>query len=357
MRSSRLAALVCISASLPLVAPDGIAGEIDSWVTQPGMWRLIVLDGKSSLKETPKTRGEAQDTTEPPGEIPGSNAHIWTPAAWGLQLGTTKPKHIFRTYFGPSEGTPVAGDFNGDGFDEIAVFVDGGWHLDFNGNGAWDAADLWVKSGVPGDRPIVGDWDGDGKSDIGVFTSTADPAELPVLPDIAGRSPKKTRFDLKSLSQHAAGKAEVVLCTGQGCVCRQRAMYLHRFGSATDVPVVGDWNGTGKSLIGTFNAGVWKLDLDGDGRESDTDVVVHLGQAGDLPIVGDFNRDGTDELGIYRKGLWHIDTSGDRILGPGDLTFRLGDADDIPVVGDWDGDGRDQIGIIARGTPRNAESF
>jgi len=333
------------------------AGELALPDAQPGLWRLVVLDGKSSLSVPAKARAADADLEVPDGEIPGDGAHIWTPAAWGLQLGTTKPKHIFRTYFGPSEGTPVAGDFNGDGFDELAVFVDGGWHLDFNGNGTWDAADLWVKSGAAGDRPVVGDWNRDGKSDIGVFTASADPVELASLLKIGDRSPKKDRFDVKSIATHEVDKAEIVLCTDHGCVCRQRAMHRYQFGTATDVPVVGDWNGDGSSLIGTFAAGIWKLDLDGDGRFSDMDVTVRLGEPGDLPIVGDFNRDGTDELGIYRRGLWLIDTTGDRRLDANDLTYRLGDANDIPVIGDWDGDGRDQIGIIARGTPRNAESF
>jgi len=357
MRSSLLIIFVCASASIPLSASHGSAGELDAPTAHAGVWRLVVLDGKSSLSEPTKTRGESDDETMPPGEIPGSDAHIWTPAAWGLQLGTTKPKYVFRTYFGPSEGTPVAGDFNGDGFDELAVFVDGCWHLDFNGNGIWDAADLWVKSGAVGDRPIVGDWNSDGKSDIGVFTTAAEPAVSVSLLDLGSRSPKKTHIDLKGLASPIADKANIVICTDHGCVDRELTVHVHRFGTMTDTPVVGDWNGTGKSSIGTFNAGIWTLDLDGDGRVTDLDVVVRLGEPGDLPIVGDFNRDGTDELGIYRRGLWHLDTSGDRRLGSDDLTLRLGDVDDIPVVGDWDGDGRDQVGIIARGTPRSAESF
>jgi len=356
MRSSRL--FFCIVMAEVLASTRHVAaGEIASSDAQSGAWRLVVLDGKSSLSEPARTRAADAEVDAPAGEIPGEGAHIWTPAAWGLQLGTTKPKHIFRTYFGPSEGSPVAGDFNGDGFDELAVFVDGGWHLDFNGNGTWDAADLWVKSGAPGDRPVVGDWNRDGKTDIGVFTVSVDPVELATMLELGNRSPKKGRFDVKTIMSHQTGKAEIVLCTDRGCVFRHRAVHVYQFGAATDIAIVGDWNGDGSSSIGTFSGGIWKLDLDGDGRFSDMDVTVRLGEPGDLPIVGDFNRDGTDELGIYRRGLWLIDTTGDRRLGTDDLTYRLGDANDVPVVGDWDGDGRDQIGIIARGTPRTAESF
>ena len=63
----------------------------------------------------------------------------------------------------------LAGDFNGDGVDEFAIFTDGFWFIDLNGNRQWDDYDLWVKLGERGDQPIVGDWNGDGKADVGVF--------------------------------------------------------------------------------------------------------------------------------------------------------------------------------------------
>ena len=74
--------------------------------------------------------------------------------------------------FGMSGGIPVTGDFNGDGVDEIGVFIDGEWFLDLNGNGIWDDGDLWAKLGSEGDLPVTGDWDGDGKTDIGIFGPT-----------------------------------------------------------------------------------------------------------------------------------------------------------------------------------------
>jgi hypothetical protein len=83
-----------------------------------------------------------------------------------------RPPHAYRTSFGPVDGTPLAGDFNGDGFSEMAMYVDGRWYVDFNGNGQWDAQDLLVHLGGPGDRPIVGDWNGDGKDDLVLLTSS-----------------------------------------------------------------------------------------------------------------------------------------------------------------------------------------
>lgn len=71
-------------------------------------------------------------------------------------------------------GVPVIGDWNDDGEDDIGRYVGTSFYLDMNGNGVWDG-------NVGGDRvtnfaasfgtatPIVGDWDGDGDDEIGAY--------------------------------------------------------------------------------------------------------------------------------------------------------------------------------------------
>ena len=53
-----------------------------------------------------------------------------------------------------------------------------------------------------------------------------------------------------------------------------------------DVPVVGDWDGTGTSKIGVFRNGVWFLDTNGNGASEGTDAVAYFGIAGDRPVTG-----------------------------------------------------------------------
>ena len=48
---------------------------------------------------------------------------------------------------------PVVGDFNGDGIEEIAIFRDGKWIIDTNGNRQIDAADRVIEFGQAGDKP------------------------------------------------------------------------------------------------------------------------------------------------------------------------------------------------------------
>ncbi len=107
---------------------------------------------------------------------------------------------IERPAIGIPDAIPLAGDFRGDGTMELGLYIDGQWFIDVNGDGQWDAGDLWAKLGTREDQPVVGDWDGDGKDDIGIFGPAwpRDPSAIqhdPGLPDpmnklVAGRHKK-----------------------------------------------------------------------------------------------------------------------------------------------------------------------
>ena len=90
----------------------------------------------------------------------------------GVWDGT--PTDIFISQFGLIGDTPMSGDWNNDGKDEIGVARKGtsyySYYLDANGNGLWDAGvDITIPSfGFITDTVLVGDWNGDGKDEIGV---------------------------------------------------------------------------------------------------------------------------------------------------------------------------------------------
>jgi hypothetical protein len=73
--------------------------------------------------------------------------------------------------FGSEPGSAVAGDFNGDGVDTVAVFRNGRWTIDVDGDGRASAADAFAEFGGADDLPVAGDFNGDGIDEIGVYRS------------------------------------------------------------------------------------------------------------------------------------------------------------------------------------------
>jgi hypothetical protein len=66
---------------------------------------------------------------------------------------------------------PLAGDWDGDGTDEVGLFrpATNVFYLDLNGDGAITAADAKFAMGNSGDLPLIGDWNGDGIDHVGLF--------------------------------------------------------------------------------------------------------------------------------------------------------------------------------------------
>jgi Beta-propeller repeat len=124
------------------------------------------------------------------------------------------------------------------------------------------------------------------------------------------------------------------------------------YGEATDLPIVGDWTGTGTKRIGIFRNGTWILDIDGNGVIDSSDRTVVFGQAGDIPIVGDWRGTGQIALGLFRKGTFILDLSGHLTgvpTGLSDATFTFGQAGNIPIVADWNGSGTAKVGVFLNG--------
>ena len=125
------------------------------------------------------------------------------------------------------------------------------------------------------------------------------------------------------------------------------------FGNTGDIPVSGDWDGTGRKRIGVFRNGTWLLDINGNGVLDAADRTVSFGQAGDIPVVGDWNGTGRIKLGLYRQGTFILDLSGHlsgSATGLNDLTFAFGLTGDLPVALDWNRSGTTKVGVFRNGT-------
>ncbi len=291
------------------------------------------------------------------------NVSTWTieevdAAQWTfVATEQNKLRSVRRQSFDIDGALTLAGDFNGDGQDELALFLEGEWLIDINGNGRWDRGDMWAKLGDEDDLPVIGDWDGDGKDDIGVFGPEWEGDERalerePGLPDPENHrlakpknvppNPDETPEQERLLQRSANGPARADVID-----------HVFRLGVKDDQPIAGDFNGDGITSIGLFSGGRWRLDVNGDGLwTEDIDKTFEFGQAGDIAVVGDFDGDGIDEVAVIRGNRLIIDSNRNERLDATDRVFELEGSDGDVVVGDFDGDGKDEAALIKR-----SESF
>ena len=322
----------------------------------PPTWHLSVINGGF-----PRGRrsGAPLDESEVAEQADRLDVYAWT--VRGMQQSTWKIVSLndrskpndkplplsSRIVFDLPEAQPLAGDFNGDGYDEVALFLDGEWFIDLNGNGRWDEKDIWLKLGTHGDQPVIGDWDGDGKDDAGVFGKkwSGDERALaaePGLPDPENLSRFKPKNLPPSLNE-APDEPRWLQRSQQGPARADLIDHVFLFGSGRDIAISGDFNGDGITTIGVFRDGNWTLDIDGDGRLSKLrDRQVEFGKAGDVPVVGDFDGDGIDELAIVRGDQVFVDSNRNGHIDATDQVFQLESEEGTVIVGDFDGDGRDE---------------
>ncbi|MEO1495700.1 MAG: SdrD B-like domain-containing protein [Planctomycetota bacterium] len=353
----------------PFELPNGFGGSSQALGYT---WHLSVINGGQPREfvdgDGRVLRFATASPTDPAWRGAEASTEELQRAKWLLLSGELEGVDLRDLAFGNAEAIPVSGDWDGDGVTDVGVFIAGDWYLDLNGDGRWDADDLWAQLGSRDDQPVTGDWDGDGKTDIGIFGPAwpRDPHAIeqdPGVPD-AANWPGPLAFRAKNVppttDDATSGARLLQRPTGDG---RRADLIDHVFhyGTAGDVAIAGDWNGDGLRTIGLFRDGQWTLDTNGDGRIDDGDRRVAYGRAGDRPVVGDWNGDGIDEIGVYRGGQWLVDSNADLTLDDRDEAFgdAFGDAlpeqavGSMPIAGDWDGDGADEPGVY---TPAGADA-
>ncbi len=325
-------------------------------VEQPYTWHLSVINSG-------KPRGERADKSVNQERVARATVILdvthWTVAGirqgkWSIVSTAPKVGRLVKEAFNVLGSKALAGDFNGDGHDELALYYEGEWLVDINGNGEWDPSDLWARLGTSEDSPVVGDWDGDGKDDIGIFGPEWERDQEmvdsePGLPDPANKRITKPKNlppqendtpDRQRLMQHTSrgqGRADVV-------------DHVFQFGLKKDQAITGDFNGDGISTIGVFRNGRWQLDVDGDGQFTERDKTHEFGAPGDMAVVGDFNGDGTDEIAVVRQGRVIVDSNNNGKMDVTDKVFELEATDGQIIIGDFDGDGADEPAVHRNNT-------
>jgi hypothetical protein len=122
---------------------------------------------------------------------------------------------------------------------------------------------------------------------------------------------------------------------------------MFKFGTLGDIPLVGDWQGTGRDSVAIFrpSTGYWYFDHDLDGV---SDKNFRFGGVTDRTITGNWTGKNTG-IAIFRPstGYWYFDYNLDGIA---DKSFRYGGSTDQIIKGNWQGTGRDGIAIFRPST-------
>ena len=214
-------------------------------------------------------------------------------------------------YFGLGGDIPVMGDWTFTNQRRLGVFRNGYWYVDTDDSRSWTATDSTFAFGVPGDLALTLGWS-DGYLHLAVFR----PSEGALYIDTSHcncYSGATLRFPIYNTQ---TGDLPIMInADGQGA----RLAFFR--------PSTGNWYAGPLVASGTLT-----FDLN-------YAPVYQYGGAGDLPVAGDWTGTGgtTWNIGVYRgQGLWYVDSNGDRAWEPSDAVFNaFGLAGDTPVMGSW----------------------
>ncbi|MGH3655724.1 MAG: FG-GAP-like repeat-containing protein, partial [Micromonosporaceae bacterium] len=251
----------------------------------------------------------------------GPQADVYVATSTGSSFGAGTKWHDL---FAPMGETPMSGDINGDGRDDIITFTQGAnadVYVALSTGSGFGAGVKWHDWFAPaGEVPAVGDVNGDGKADIITF------------------------------SNNAAGDVYVALSTGSGFSGTEQKWH-DWFAPYREFPAVADVNGDGKDDIVTFTRGttgdVYVALSTGSGFAASAKWHDWFAIGGEEPRVGDVNGDGSDDIVVFARGsggdVYVATSTGSGFSGSAKWHDWFAPFGEVPTVSDVNGDGKADV--------------
>ncbi|MBN1671162.1 MAG: chitobiase/beta-hexosaminidase C-terminal domain-containing protein, partial [Kiritimatiellae bacterium] len=211
-------------------------------------------DGVVAAGDCPAPRDQDGDGTD--------DWAVFNPASGNWFVRLSESNDVVQTAWGFADCVPVAGDYDYDGYDDLAVYYQGTWYVNRSTEGM--LTETWGDSNSVA---APGDFDGDGRHDLSVYN----PADgiWWLWASFAGTSTNNTGW------------------TG-------------------GVPVAADYDGDGRTDIAVYTESdtTWRIVRSSDGGTNS----VSIGCAGGIPVPADYDGDGMADVAMYcpETRQWHL---------------------------------------------------
>jgi hypothetical protein len=206
-------------------------------------------------------------------------------------------------------GHPIVGDFDGDGFDDLAVFNNNVFSFDlFAAGGGFNGADATLVWGFPGvlDRPVAADMDRDGIDDIGLWV----PRSNAQNPEAAAEWYFLLSNDFAAPGVPAAHVAGTIARLNHPYTPVPFGFDLYaEFGNERALPLLGNFDPPVAQTAAEPTAVGGVADFDGDSDADGADFLTwqrNLGRTNVLTGLGDANGDhkvNSGDLAAWKAGF------------------------------------------------------